>query len=369
MQGLSEQLSKQRSMTWPSMGLRKSFGLSRRESELDRSEFADRSEFDRSSREASSREATSSREDTPRTQRQILEEQSPEASHRRTVHTTTEVSDVQGPAPSETSKEVTLKFAGARKASCNNLDPDLTRQLPALAETPRVNRGSEASDPELAPPAEPSRMLLLLDRHTFVGDEGEALANHVRAAMGRGLPIVTVHTPELPELPNGCRFERLFSTTPPDLVAAGLYKAIAIPWFGGPHQLTSSALVLQALGAEHVHGKHRVVSLDDGAQGRSRRAESRDVDRHEWPGRRRSVLSLGGAARRLRQLQGCTASPSKVFDPARSEEGSIKEEATEPAATPRDCGRGTLPVGAPAPASAPGLASAGGLRGIVHDLI
>ena len=307
--GLVPTLNRQRSSrTVPHKSFKRSLRLSRQQSD------------------ASDCGSKRSEEDpqSPRLQRQTsTEPDTPEGSQR-----------VPSVGSSTDSKSASFKTASLRKTAGKASSPELPKQLPKLPETPRQQPTDEESapsvEPALEPSVEPTRMLLLLDRNTFVGDEGEALAAQVRAAMARGLPIVTVHTPELPELPDGCLFERLFSTTPADLVAAGLYKAIAVPWFGGPHQLTSCAMVLQALGAEHVHGKHRVVSLLADSQG-----PVAEISRPPKKNVRNSVQRLWLPSSKRRQSS---------LDPMKME--------------PRG-GQLTWPVGAAAPApAAPGAAPA-----------
>jgi len=103
-----------------------------------------------------------------------------------------------------------------------------------------------------------TRMLLRLDKHTFVGDgDGAALAAEVRAALAQGLPIVTAHVLDLPGHADGVRFETLLTVTPTDLVHAGLYKALAIPWYYGPHRHATYALALRALGASPLNRRRR----------------------------------------------------------------------------------------------------------------
>ena len=91
--------------------------------------------------------------------------------------------------------------------------------------------------------------ILLLDESTFVGEEGERLAEDVRYALLLQKSIVLVHTSEGEE--GGCAFDRFFTTTPSDLVASGLYsERIAISWLRRPgHNDVSIALIAKALGA------------------------------------------------------------------------------------------------------------------------
>ena len=74
-----------------------------------------------------------------------------------------------------------------------------------------------------------------------VGDKGELFANEVRAARANGFQMVMVH--ENDEADGGCEFARFFETTPQDLIADGLYKALAYAWYPDPFRQVSLALV------------------------------------------------------------------------------------------------------------------------------
>jgi hypothetical protein len=49
------------------------------------------------------------------------------------------------------------------------------------------------------------------------------------------------------EAAGGCEFARFFESTPQDLIADGLYKALAYAWYPEPFRAVSVALVAQAL--------------------------------------------------------------------------------------------------------------------------
>ena len=87
--------------------------------------------------------------------------------------------------------------------------------------------------------------MLLYLRDTTWSDE--LLSEHVKAARARGVPIVMAHEND-PER-GGCAFARFFSTTPPDLIQGGLYKALASACYPGEHRAASIALLGKALGA------------------------------------------------------------------------------------------------------------------------
>ena len=94
-----------------------------------------------------------------------------------------------------------------------------------------------------------THMLLVLNLSTFVGEEGERLAEEVRAALSCDLPLLMIHVTDCFESMGGCPFDRFFHVTPPDLVRGGLYKPLAVPWYPAPHLRVSTALAVQALGA------------------------------------------------------------------------------------------------------------------------
>ena len=51
----------------------------------------------------------------------------------------------------------------------------------------------------------------------------------------------------------GCEFAKFFETTPQDLIADGLYRALAYAWYPGPFRPVSVALVALAFGADEPH--------------------------------------------------------------------------------------------------------------------
>ena len=60
-------------------------------------------------------------------------------------------------------------------------------------------------------------------------------------------PIVMLHENDMAN--GGCEFARFFSTTPQDLIADGLYKALALAYYPGHFRPVSIALVAKKLGA------------------------------------------------------------------------------------------------------------------------
>ena len=73
------------------------------------------------------------------------------------------------------------------------------------------------------------------------------MAEEVRAARKASLPITMLH--ENDEARSGCEFGFFFTSTPPDLIEGGLYKALALACYAGSHRAVSMALAARALGA------------------------------------------------------------------------------------------------------------------------
>ena len=94
----------------------------------------------------------------------------------------------------------------------------------------------------------PTHMLLYLNKDTFVGDPGLLLAEEIREARAARIPIAMIH--ENDEGKNGCPFATFFETTPADLIANGLYKALATAFVSGEeHRKVSVVLFAKVLGA------------------------------------------------------------------------------------------------------------------------
>ena len=85
-----------------------------------------------------------------------------------------------------------------------------------------------------------THFLLYLAHETYVGEAGEALAEELREARANGLPIVMLHENDMDN--GGCEFARFFETTPQDLIAGGLYTALAFANYPGPFRPISIAL-------------------------------------------------------------------------------------------------------------------------------
>jgi len=121
----------------------------------------------------------------------------------------------------------------------------------------------------------PTRFLLLLKRDMWTGDAGARLTLEVHLAMRVGvrLQLVLEQDPER----GGCDFDEVCRETPKALKAAGLFKQLALPNYPGPHQPTSSAIILRALGAQgrapqtrHLpHLPRHSLSLSKSLSGRS----------------------------------------------------------------------------------------------------
>lgn len=104
--------------------------------------------------------------------------------------------------------------------------------------------------------------------------------NQVRAAREGHLEIVMAHETD-PEK-GGCQFERFFSTTPPDLIRNGLYKALAIACFAGELDRQGSLATIAKLGLGFCDTKtsRRALSFREGSKsplGLSELSRSRSV--------------------------------------------------------------------------------------------
>ena len=121
-------------------------------------------------------------------------------------------------------------------------------------------------------------MLLYLNEATFVGEEGEVLAEEVRSALASRFPVVMVH--ENDKSAGGCEFAHFFVTTPQDLIADGLYNALAHAWHPEPFRAVSVALVAQAFGAEEplsTQSIGRWIGRWTGRRGAARLAAEQDA--------------------------------------------------------------------------------------------
>lgn len=87
-------------------------------------------------------------------------------------------------------------------------------------------------------------LLILLNKHTFTGTAGEAVAQMIREAREANVAVLLLH--EVMQ----CAFSWVLETTPRDLADAGLYQKIAIdfmPWM--PHQQIATAMFAKDCGA------------------------------------------------------------------------------------------------------------------------
>ena len=119
-------------------------------------------------------------------------------------------------------------------------------------QSPATAPADDSSHPGVAQvAAQPTHMLLYLSEETFTGDFGVAFAAEVRAAHAAGFPVAMIHENDLEK--QGCEFSTFFSTTPQDLIDAGLYKALAVAFVSGDtHRKVSYALFSKVLGAVKV---------------------------------------------------------------------------------------------------------------------
>eukprot|EP00966_Prymnesium_polylepis_P160951 3719261-Prymnesium_polylepis.1 len=70
---------------------------------------------------------------------------------------------------------------------------------------------------------------------------GQHLSREVKQARALGIEILLVH--ENDPAHGGCAFDKLFQTTPEELVSEGLYHKVAVACHPGPHRAVSLALV------------------------------------------------------------------------------------------------------------------------------
>ena len=118
----------------------------------------------------------------------------------------------------------------------------ITSTFPLSSEAPAGSSTTQAT-----------HFLLYLNKQTFNGPEGETLAVQVRDTQRVGMQIVMVHENDPDQ--GSCEFANFFQTTPPDLIQAGLYKALAIPFMSGKsHRKVSHALFAKELGATRSEG-------------------------------------------------------------------------------------------------------------------
>ena len=85
-----------------------------------------------------------------------------------------------------------------------------------------------------------THFILYLAHETYVGEAGDALAEELREARANHLPLVMLHENDMDN--GGCEFARFFETTPQDLIAGGLYTALAFANYPGPFRPISIAL-------------------------------------------------------------------------------------------------------------------------------
>jgi len=94
----------------------------------------------------------------------------------------------------------------------------------------------------------PTHFFLYLNKHTFDGQAGTALANEVGDWRAAGLQVVMAH--ENDDERGGCPFQAIIEMTPRRLVVGGLYDKLAIAFVGGEsHRVVSHKQLAGLLGA------------------------------------------------------------------------------------------------------------------------
>lgn len=176
----------------------------------------------------------------------------------------------------------------------------------------------------------PTHMLLYLSRHTFDSEHGgAALADEVRLARAANFPIVMCHENDAAR--DGCNFARFFATTPEDLIAAGLYSALAIPLMEGEdHRRVSIKLCAKAMGAIAVR---RRTSASESYQARLQES-ARKISRLSVRVSHRSsrALALPRSSQRESRSLSTIASAGSEPAPAPDLPPAPTGEATAPAA-------------------------------------
>jgi len=142
--------------------------------------------------------------------------------------------------------------------------PGSKRFLTALGSPVRPFASHKDPDASHKDPDGLTHMLLYLNSETFVGVKGQRLLHEVQKARASGIEILLVH--ENDAACGGCPFERLFQTTPEELVSDGLYNKLAVACHPGPHRPVSLALVAKELGA--VPKKSKFAALTSEASSR-----------------------------------------------------------------------------------------------------
>ena len=155
------------------------------------------------------------------------------------------------------------KRAASKKMDLSVVVPDEGGEEPLADEAL-----DSASHYESAPVFEnelTSYFLLYLNRDTFVGAQGDALADEIRYIFGLpgggrdvGAELGSNPTPcvkvvmmhEQDEGRGACEFDRFLHVTPKDLVIGGLYKPIALSMYAGEQQVISLAEVCKAMGMD-----------------------------------------------------------------------------------------------------------------------
>ena len=72
--------------------------------------------------------------------------------------------------------------------------------------------------------------VLLLNNRTFVDDAAKRLAHVVASVLKtEKLQLMLLHVQESER--GGMNFDKFFEVTPPELLSAGIYRQIAMPWY------------------------------------------------------------------------------------------------------------------------------------------
>jgi hypothetical protein len=130
----------------------------------------------------------------------------------------------------------------------------------AAVSNPKAPAAAAPSSIELEP-EKPTHFLLYLNKKTFIGSDGERLANEVHEARAAELPIVLVHESDGER--DGCAFSRFFESTPCELIDSGLYNTLAEPFVSGKnHRKLSYKLLAKKLGAVEIIKRNSFLRLN-----------------------------------------------------------------------------------------------------------
>jgi len=138
-------------------------------------------------------------------------------------------------------------------------------------------------------PEELTHMVLYLTDQTFVGQIGQHLSQEVQQARSLGIEILLIHENDPDH--DGCAFDKLFQSTPEELVSEGLYNKIAVACHPGPHRLVSLALIAKEVGG--VKKRSKVAAAIQATRSAVSSKQSTIRLRRNVPGSRKAKFGIG----------------------------------------------------------------------------